>query len=252
MMLSPMWAEIADIYRASKKKRDINWFTEWVCRPPAAVVVYALKNTRVSPNQVTLASLAVSVAAAAMLVALPGHGWLIAAALVFELSFVLDCADGQLARLRGMASVQGHLLDFLMDEIKAPIVFAAVAARLWRFGGEDELYLFVGLAGVVVIGAGVAMTSFLRRPELSGETPDEDGQPAVVARRRGVIGGAVTAAEQAARAVVHYPQYIWLCAAVNRIDVYLWAYVGVNGLYFVRTLAVIAVRLGGPAPREGS
>jgi len=34
-----MWSDIAAIYRASKKKHDINWFTEWVARPPAAVVV---------------------------------------------------------------------------------------------------------------------------------------------------------------------------------------------------------------------
>ena len=34
-----MLAEIRDIYRTSKKKQDINWFTEHVARPPAAVVV---------------------------------------------------------------------------------------------------------------------------------------------------------------------------------------------------------------------
>ena len=37
-----MWPDIVAIYRASKKKQDINWFTEHVARPPAAVVVYAL------------------------------------------------------------------------------------------------------------------------------------------------------------------------------------------------------------------
>ena len=36
-----MWSEIVAIYRSSKKKQDINWFTEWIARPPAAVVVYA-------------------------------------------------------------------------------------------------------------------------------------------------------------------------------------------------------------------
>ena len=52
-----MLSEIASIYRASKKKIDINWWTEWICRPPAAVVVYALRNTRITPNQITFASL---------------------------------------------------------------------------------------------------------------------------------------------------------------------------------------------------
>src|SRR6516225_5380398 len=114
-----MWSDIVAIYRASKKKQDINWFTEHVARPPAAVVVYALRNSRITPNQVTFASAAIAAGACAMFALLDGWAWLIVAALVFEFSFVLDCADGQLARLRKTASVVGHLLDFLMDELKA-------------------------------------------------------------------------------------------------------------------------------------
>src|SRR5690242_16229990 len=110
-----MWSEIAAIYRASKKKKDINWFTEWVARPPAAVVVYLLRGTPVTPNQVTFLSAAIAAGACAMLVLLPGWAALVGAAAVFELSFVLDCADGQLARHRKLASPLGHLLDFLMD-----------------------------------------------------------------------------------------------------------------------------------------
>src|SRR4029079_19394786 len=89
-----MWSEIVGIYRASKKQRDINWFTEWVARPPAAVVVYALRSTPVTPNQVTFLSALLAAAACAMIVLLPGHGCLVAAALVLAASLVLDCADG--------------------------------------------------------------------------------------------------------------------------------------------------------------
>src|SRR6188474_1971241 len=99
-----MPSAIAALYRASKKKRDINWFTEWIARPPAAVVVYALRATPITPNQVTFLSTVVAAGAAALFAAMPGHLGLIIAALVFELSFVLDCADGMLARLRKIAS----------------------------------------------------------------------------------------------------------------------------------------------------
>src|SRR5215510_1764666 len=127
-----MWAEIVGIYRASKKQQDINWFTEWIARPPAAVVVYALRGTPITPNQVTFLSAVVAAGACAMFALLPGHAGLIAAAAVFELSFVLDCADGQLARLRRMASPLGHLLDFLMDELKAMLLYGSVAVGMWR------------------------------------------------------------------------------------------------------------------------
>ena len=51
-----MWSEIVALYGESKKKKDINWITEWVARPPAAVVVYALRNTSITPNQLTFLS----------------------------------------------------------------------------------------------------------------------------------------------------------------------------------------------------
>jgi hypothetical protein len=237
-----MWSEIAAIYRASKKKQDINWFTEHIARPPAAVVVYALRGTRVTPNQVTFASAALAAGACAMFALLPGWSWLVIAAAVFELSFVLDCADGQLARLRKMASPLGHLLDFLMDELKAMAVFGCVAVRLWQQRGDVEL-LLVGLGGLFCLAAGISLTSFMRRPEYGAKPPTEDGQPAQIK------AGPLALVERAARVVVHYPQYIWLCAAFDRIDIYFWAYAGVNALYLAKSFATIVLRLGRFAPR---
>jgi phosphatidylglycerophosphate synthase len=238
-------SEIVAIYRASKKKQDINWFTEHIARPPAAVVVYAVRNTPITPNQITFMSAIVAAGACAIFALLPGWAWLVVAALVFEFSFVLDCADGQLARLRKVASPVGHLLDFLMDELKAMLLLASVTVRLWRDTG-DERILVVGLFAGFCLAAGIALTSFMRRPEYSGgaSTITEDGQPAVVGKRRGPVGMALNLFEWAARLVVHYPQYLWLVAAVNRIDIYFWAYAGVNVLYFGMSMLKIFVRLG--------
>jgi hypothetical protein len=243
-----MWAEIASIYRSSKKKKDINWFTEHIARPPAAIVVWLIKGTPLTPNQVTFLSAIVAAGACAMIAALPGYAWLVVAALVFELSFVLDCADGMLARLRKIASPLGHLLDFLMDELKAMLLFGCVAVRLWR-ATEDDRLLLVGLAGLFCLSAGIALTSFMRRPEYGAPQPTEDGQPAQVGARRGPVGMALNVVEFAARVVVHYPQYIWICALADRIDVYFWAYAAVNALYLLKSLASIVWKLGRFAPR---
>ncbi len=243
-----MWAEIRDIYRSSKKKKDINWYTEHVARPPAAIVVWALRGTPLTPNQVTFVSAAVAAGACAMIALLPGYTWLVVAALLFELSFILDCADGMLARLRRMASPLGHLLDFLMDELKAMLLFGCVAVRLWREAGDERL-LIVGLGGLFCLSAGIALTSFMRRPEYGAPPPTEDGQPAQLGRRRGPVGLALNVVEWAARVVVHYPQYIWLCAVVDRMDVYFWAYAAVNALYLAKSLASILLKLGRFAPR---
>ena len=239
-----MWSEIVAIYKASKKKRDINRFTEWIARPPAAVLVYFFAKTPITPNQVTFLSALVAAGAGAIFALLPGsYVWLAVAALVFELSFVLDCADGQLARVRKTASPLGHLLDFLMDELKAMLIFGCVTVRLWQETGDERL-LVVGLAGLFCLAAGLTLTSFTRRPEYGAKPPTEDGQPAEVGGRKGIAGLVLSPIEFAARIVVHYPQYIWICALTDRMDIYFWAYAGVNALYLLKTLAGIMVRLG--------
>lgn len=236
-------ASVAEIYRASKKKRDINWFTEWVARPPAAIVVYVLRNTPITPNQVTFLSAIIAAGACAMFALLPGWLGLIAAAAVFEFSFVLDCADGMLARLRKIASPLGHLLDFLMDELKAMLLLGCVTVRMYRDTGDERL-LIVGIAAGFCLAAGLSLTSFTRRPEYGAKPPTEDGQPAETGGRKGPIGMVLSAIEWVARIFVHYPQYIWICALANRIDIFFWAYAAVNALYFLKTFAAIFFRLG--------
>jgi phosphatidylglycerophosphate synthase len=248
-----MFREVREIYRASKKKQDINWWTEWVCRPPAAIFVYALRGTRVTPNQVTFLATLVAAGACALFILLPGWWGAIVAALVFELSFVLDCVDGQLARIQKRASPIGHHLDFLMDEIKAFLVLGAVTVRLWRFAPDPArgtLYLLVGVAALACLGAGLSMTTLMRRPEYGAKPPTEEGQPVELAVRRGLVGRLVGLAERAARVVVHYPSYILLVALVppGRLDIYFWAYAGVNALYAARSFLAIFLRLGRFAP----
>lgn len=238
-----MWSEVASIYRASKKKKDINWFTEWVARPPAALFVYALKNTPITPNQVTLLSLLVCAGAGAMYIFLPGHLWLIAATLVFELSFVLDCVDGQLARIRDIASPLGHLFDFLVDELKAMMILGCITVRLWR-NTDDELYLLLGVAALYALASGMAFTSFMRRPEYGvAKQWTKDGQPAELKKRSGPVGLMISGLEIVARIVIQYPSWIWLAAAVNRIDLFFWIYSAVNVLYLGQSFLLVTWKL---------
>jgi hypothetical protein len=77
------------IYRATRKVPDLPWNT-YVCRPLAAVIVAALAGSRVTPNQITLAAMAVATVSAALLILASGHAALVAAVLVFQFSYVLD------------------------------------------------------------------------------------------------------------------------------------------------------------------
>lgn len=228
----------AEVYRKTRKVPDIA-FNMYVCRPVAAVVVDWVKDTRVTPNQITLSAVLVSAVASACIALVPGYWGLLVGVLVFEASYVLDCADGMLARWRGIASPEGHLLDFLMDELKAFVLLAVVAYRLFTEQKEAR-FLLLGLAGLVVLASGIALTTFVRRPEIQGP----ERAPAKVAR-----GGAVGLFESAAKFVVHYPSYIWLAGALGRIEFYFYPYIAINALYAARMFLAVSVRFGRFAPR---
>jgi hypothetical protein len=237
----------ADIYRRTRKPNDIVW-NRFVARPLAAVLVVPLARTSITPNQVTFATLPVFLAGAALLALLPSWGALIGGAAIIELSYVLDCADGQLARLKGTSSPVGAHLDFLMDELKAFALVAAIAIRLW-LPARDPRWLLEGLAGLATVAGAISLTTFVRRPEYAAATG------AVVSHGTGDYGegfeqkaparrSPLALVEALGRFIVHYPSHIWLVALINRIDIFLHAYIVMNAAYAARSFLGIARSLG--------
>jgi phosphatidylglycerophosphate synthase len=248
-----MLADVVDAYRRTQKPRDILW-NRFVARPLAAVLLVPLARTRVTPNQVTLATLGVFLAGAAMMAVCPARGALVISAVILELSYVLDCVDGQLARWKGTSSPVGAHLDFLMDEIKAFVLVAAVAIRLWLPGHADR-WLLEGLLGLAAVASAISLTTFVRRPEYAaatgaaishgaGDYGDGFDAPAPATRR-----SPLALVESVGRFIVHYPSYILFVAIANRMDLFLHAYVGLNAAYAARSMLGVARKLGRGAPR---
>lgn len=252
-----MLAAIIDAYRRTRKPHDIFW-NRFVARPLAAVLLVPLRSAPVTPNQITLGSLVVFAGSMAMMVLLPGWGGLVAAAGVLELAYVLDCVDGQLARWRGTSSPVGAHLDFLMDELKAFLLVPAVGLRLWRTDG-DVRWLLEGLGGVVIVAAAISLTTFMRRPEYaaacgkaqsrgSGDYGDGFAAEAPAASRLSL--NPLKLALALGHLVVHYPSYILVLAVLDRIDIFLHAYVIVNAAYAARSLLGITLKLGGKTKKS--
>jgi phosphatidylglycerophosphate synthase len=224
------------VYLKTRKVPDLFW-NMYVCRPVAAVLVDLIKDTRITPNQITLSAVVVAVASAALLLVLPGYQGLVIAIAVYEASYVLDCADGMLARWRGVQSLPGHLLDFLMDEIKAFVVLGAVAIRLFQ-EHADPRFLILGIVGLVALASGIALTTFLRRAEIAGPPGEKTARPVSLLKR--AIGGI----EGVAKFFIHYPSYILYAALAGRIEYYFYPYLVVNTLYALRAFAGVALRFG--------
>ena len=132
--------------RATYKRRDA-WWTVLLVDPIAGPLVRLVYPYRwITPNVLTLVSFMVGLGAAACFLA-PTYGWVYLGALLFHLSFVVDCMDGKLARLRQQFNVMGAWLDFASDRLQFIIcVFALMGGQYLRT--HRPVYLV--LATVVV------------------------------------------------------------------------------------------------------
>lgn len=125
----------------------------YVHRPLAYLLARALLPTPISPNWVTLGSMAIGVYSAVLIVSERPHHFQWAALCAF-VSTVLDCADGQLARLRKTSSVLGRMLDGTADVIVTAAILLGGGIYLCRVYGTTP-WLVAGAAAFTLAG-GVA------------------------------------------------------------------------------------------------
>jgi phosphatidylglycerophosphate synthase len=117
-------------------------------RPLARPIVRLVAPTRLTPNHVTLLSGASGILAAVCIAASSAQPPLrLVGALLVLMAAVLDCADGQLARLRGRSSPGGGALDGLVDEAvgSAVILSSAYVAQ----ARDGPIMWLIGLAALV-------------------------------------------------------------------------------------------------------
>ncbi|CAN2170576.1 CDP-alcohol phosphatidyltransferase [Candidatus Nanopelagicaceae bacterium] len=101
-------------------------FSVFVLRKFSKLFTWAAVRLKMTPNQVTLISFAVGLLSAYEFSR--GTFWTIfAGAILLQLSIIIDCADGELARYTRKFSGLGAWLDAITDRIKEYLVFFALA-----------------------------------------------------------------------------------------------------------------------------
>ncbi len=243
------------IYFATRKKHDQLW-NIYVARPIASVIVWVVAPTRATPNQLTLASLAIFLVGTALLAELGTPlGGLVAVG-VIEISYLFDCADGMLARHKKLASREGHLFDFFTDESKALALTAGLAVRLYRTGGlapdltpwpaGSPAFLLAGVGAVLVVASGLSLTNFVRRPELTGKAGAVEAhyETADHAPPTSIVGRVAAISMTFLRFLNHYPSHVWVFAIAGRFDVFFWMYASLNLLYLAKGWLGLVLRFG--------
>jgi CDP-diacylglycerol---glycerol-3-phosphate 3-phosphatidyltransferase len=119
----------------------------------AATTMARLERTRVTPDALTAAGVALSIAGAvAVYFEYAGRGFFWLGAALFVVGSVLDVLDGALARSRGVGSPFGAFIDSTVDRVGEAFMLGAIALVLMRWGSEWGVGLaFAALAGSFLV-----------------------------------------------------------------------------------------------------
>lgn len=131
----------AELVRRSGKETDgiYSRFNRKLCRP----AVRWLSHTRITPNAVSFAGLAVAVISGACF-AQGTWAWDILGALLFFASGLFDEIDGMLARVKFQESAFGCWLETFVDYATYLLAFAGMA--IGGYVRSGPLYLWIGFA----------------------------------------------------------------------------------------------------------
>ena len=130
-----------EIRERTYKPKDA-WWTVLLVDPVAGRLVRLVAPYRwITPDLLTILATIIGVAATVCF-ALGGRWWVVAGAVLFHVSFIVDCMDGKIARLNGTGSMFGGWFDFMFDRLR---VFMCTLAL---FGGQyarthEPIYLWL-------------------------------------------------------------------------------------------------------------
>lgn len=175
----------------------------------------------VTPNQLTAVSGLLAVVAAAFLLLPSGIAPAVAAWLLYQLHILFDYVDGEVARVKRMASPVGAYYDLMVGRLTKPVLLCCAAVGTWlaaRPLGGGSVDLLLGM--VVLVGFFLdkeAVDVWYRAN--AGRSDLED--PYVVRSERTLAGGvrAIARALVGLRGIQAFLGYQILAAVVTALGV---------------------------------
>ncbi len=132
-------------------------------RPCGRPLSRCLAPTFVSPNAVSIASVLIGLVAACFF-ATGNHAHAILAAILFQVSAIVDCVDGDIARAVFKESASGKWIDLVGDQVVHIAVFAGIAFGLAsRSPQSPALWLGVSAIAGAVLSFAVILRGMFRK-----------------------------------------------------------------------------------------
>lgn len=147
-----MGNQTKDSYLSSLKSIETeNWVDRKFYRPIGYRLAVALKGTGVTPNMVTVASIFVGLGGGLSFMHTEPYWWAFVGIGCMILANTMDCVDGQLARLTGIRSEVGRILDGLAGDLWFACIYTCLVIRLshghpsWLNGNGWIVFAIVAL-----------------------------------------------------------------------------------------------------------
>jgi len=136
------WSEV----RIACKRQSDYIITLFITNEVSLVLTWLLVKTRITPNQVTTASIISGFGCALAY----SFGYFVIGSFLLFVSHILDCTDGNLARAKSEFSPIGKWLDMTGDRISEAAIFVGVGIYFICKGGS-EYWSLMALTDAVLL-----------------------------------------------------------------------------------------------------
>jgi len=136
-------------YKSSLKKIEVEEsFDLYFYRPLAFLLVKAIYGTSITPNQLTVISMIFGIIGG-ISYSFGSHKAFIAGAVLYLLYNVVDCSDGQLARMKKNGTTVGRILDGVADYVVSIALYFGIAFGFANNSSNPlQMWLLTAAAGI--------------------------------------------------------------------------------------------------------
>ncbi len=164
--------------------------------------------TPLTPNQITVLSFLIGLLGASCFL-LGSYGGSVVGAVLLQFSTVLDCVDGEVARVKMLESPLGEWLDISLDTVVHIAIFLGVGVAVWK---QDAI------AAAPLLGGLLAAAAFISFPLVTRAEKTEER-----ARARGGWEDVWIEKMVAGLTSRDYSLLVLLCAIAGKLAWFLWA-----------------------------
>ncbi len=211
-----------------------------IVRKLSIYLTWLLLHTRISANGVTVLQTVVGFGGGLLLMS-ADYIHSLAGIFLLQLGYILDCSDGEVARYRGQASVNGVFLDLIGHEIVIPMMYFGLGVGEYLRTGQEPLLLAGFLAGLFSLRFDIsAMFQTVNTLLVKSDNPSYDFESLDKGNISSITTRLATSKPSLIRVLFRYPESMNVITALLLIDSFFPANSVTYFLYIYGTMIPLA------------